>query len=297
MSKKENITLENADDFLKILYDVASKLANLMKTQSPRFVHLWEEYISKINPNPHIPRLIPFDKEKFLNDDEYKATTLRITEGAIVDLFYAIKSIADAIFTQYFRDSELFLSDFSEEDRKILPYLCAVELHGKLLEFLMLEHKNIPLKYIILGKNHQMLNIKGITLAEALNSLKKSEIEIEISDLKRVLDELEQEGIIQGSGEGDEREYTMKIALELTPEGNAKYKEFIYPLLNWSVLNWRSFYNIRELNVTPPDDYKWLSYLTKVLPRAATQGFRAAHYVIKNLAKYYEMVSEEEKKE
>lgn len=284
------------DSFHRILTDVAYKLANILKTQSPRFLHLWNKYLYKINPQPHVPRLIPFEKEKFIESDEYKAKTLKIIENAAVDIFYSIKSLSDTLYNKYFINSELFLKDFSERDQRILPYLCARELYGNLLEFLKLEHEIAPMKYLVLAKNFQMLKMKGVSFTEVMNGLKKSEIEIDPSELTKIMDEIEQDGIIEGYEEGTDKEYILKSAVKLSPEGDLKYQEHLSPLLSWCTLIWRSFYNIRELNTPVPDDYEWASYLKKVLPRAATQGFKAAHYVIQNLAKYYKMVTEEENK-
>lgn len=299
MSKKVDqsyIDLENADAFLKKLYEVISKLSAFSKTQFPRFNKIWNIYLSQSKLKPHTPRQIKLDKEKFLNDNSYKAKTLRIAENAAVDIFYSISSIVEALYTKIFSNPDLFLKDFSKNDRKILPYLCAKDLYGKLLEFLKLEHKITPIKYLIIGKNYLLLKINGTNNSEVLNSLKKSEISISYSKLNKTMQEIESEGIIEVTRKGRVKIYTLKKDFVLSSNGQKKYNQAIHPLLEWSTQIWRSFFNIRELNINPPTQYKWVSYLNKVLSRSATQGFRPTHYVLKNLAKYYEMLIEAEKK-
>jgi len=104
MSKKEDISpidLETADIFLKKLYEVIYKLSSISKTQFPRFKKLWNIYFAQDFIKPHIPRQIPFDKQKFLKDDDNKAKTLRITEKAAVDIFYSIRSIVEVLYNEY----------------------------------------------------------------------------------------------------------------------------------------------------------------------------------------------------
>ena len=120
MSKKEDVSptdLEGADIFLKKLYEVIYKLSSISKTQFPRFKKLWNNYFAQDVIKPHIPRQIPFDKQKFLKDDDNKAKTLRITEKAAVDIFYSIRSIVEVLYNEYFPNSELFIKDFSDEDQ------------------------------------------------------------------------------------------------------------------------------------------------------------------------------------
>lgn len=300
MSKKVDtspLDIENADIFLKKLYEVIYKLSAFSKTQFPRFTKLWNIYFFKSKINPHIPRQIKLNKEKFLTDNEYKAQILRITENAIVDIFYSIRSIVEALYNKIFPNPDLFLKDFSEDDQKILPYLCAKDLYGKLLEFLKLEHNITSTKYLIIGKNYLLLKLNGMSNAEILNSLEKSEISIKYYKLNKIMQEIEGERIIKVERKGRTKIYTLNKDLVLSSDGQKKYNQFFYPLLEWSTQIWRSFYNIRELNITPPSEYKWRSYLEKVLPRSATQGFNATHYVMKNLAKYYEMLIKEENEE
>ncbi|MBY8988948.1 MAG: hypothetical protein KGD61_10880, partial [Candidatus Lokiarchaeota archaeon] len=84
----------------------------------------------------------------------------------------------------------------------------------------------------------------------------------------------------------------LKKELELSEEGKKSYNQTIRPLVDWPTLFYRSYYNIRELNVTVDDDPKHQDFLNKVLEKAATQGYIACHYVFKNLVEYYEKLKE-----
>ncbi|TFF63868.1 MAG: hypothetical protein EU521_00075 [Promethearchaeota archaeon] len=100
------------------------------------------------------------------------------------------------------------------------------------------------------------------------------------------------DGIINIEEKDEGYYYTLKKELELSNEGFKSYEENLLPLILWPTQFWRSFYNIRELNFTPDDDIEHSEFLTKVLSRAATQGFTPVDYVLKNLVKYFEKVKE-----
>ena len=120
-------------EFINKLLEVVYKLSTIVKTQSPRFKKKWEDYLNPINDKPHIVRQIPLDKEKFINDIDYRINVLKNVEQATVDGFYLVKTLLQTIYGSYF-DSELFKQDFSEDDQLILKYLIAKEILGNLIQ-------------------------------------------------------------------------------------------------------------------------------------------------------------------
>ena len=290
------MTEVSEEEFLKKLLDVVLKLSNIAKTQSYRFKKKWDEYLKPLNKKPHIIRQIPLDKNKFLTDIDYRIKILKNVENAIVDGFHSIKSLLRILYDTYF-DSELFKNDFSEEDQLVLKYFAAKKILGDLIQYNKMDHESVPMKYNVMARNYTLIKLKGQTDTEVLHSLKKLNItDIKIAGLNNIMEEVKSEGIITIKKKGKNNFYELKKELELSKEGKKQYNQVLQPLVDYPTGFWRSFYNIRELNVTPDEKCTHQDFLMKVLVKSATQGYAPTHYVFKNLIKYYEKIKEEEKK-
>ncbi|HDZ19533.1 hypothetical protein LCGC14_1795690 [marine sediment metagenome] len=286
------MTEVSQEEFEKKLLEVVHKLSNIAKTQSYRFKNKWEDYLKLLNDKPHIVRNIPLDKEKFLTDIEYKIEVLKNVENAIVDGFYSIKSLLQTLYDIYF-DSELFLKDFSEDDQLVLKYLAAKHILGNLIQYNKMDHESVPMKYNIMARNYTLIKLKGLTDTEILDNLKKLNItDIDIVGLNIIMKEVKAEGIITIKKNKNNNFYELKKELELSQEGKKKYNQVLQPLIDYPTGFWRSFYNIRELNVTPDETCVHREFLTKVLSKSATQGFSPTKFVFANLVKYYEKIKE-----
>jgi hypothetical protein len=272
---------------LKLL-DVVRKLTSIANNQGARFRTKWNEYLKPINDKPHLIRQIKLDKEKFIDDKDYRIEILKDMENAFVDGFYAIKSLLETLYNSYFNDSELFKKDFSKEDQLMLKYYIAREILGNLVQYNQMDHVTVPLKYNILARNYLLIKLKGQMDSEILENLKKLKIDIDMADLHSILEDIEADGIITKTEKGDNYFYELKKELKLSDKGKEKYNRNLRSLVEWPTQLWRSFYNVRELNVTVDDDIPNRDFLHKVLSRTATQGFSAADFVLKNLIKYYE---------
>ncbi len=280
-------------EFLNRLLEVVYKLSNIVKTQSPRFKTKWDEYLKPFDENPHIVRQIPLDKNRFLNDIDYRINVLKTVEQATVDGFYSTKTLLKTLYSSYF-NSELFKKDFSEEDQQILKYLIAKEILGNLIQYNKLDHESVPLKYNIIGRNYTLIKLQGLADFEILESLNKLNIKnIELIDVNNLMKEIEEDGIVNMEKKGEHNFFTLNKELTLTTEGKNLYSQLLQPLVDWPTLFFRSFYNIRELNVTIDKNATFHDYLQKILLKTATQGFSPTNYVFKNLVKYYEKIKEE----
>ncbi len=280
-------------EFLKKLLEVVHKLSTIAKTQSYRFKKKWDEYLKPLNDKPHIVRLIPLDKDKFLSDIDYRIEILKIVENAIIDGFHSIKSLLQTLYGTYF-NSELFKKDFSEEDQLVLKYFAAKQILGNLIQYNKMDHESVPMKYNIMARNYTLIKLKGQTDTEVIDNLKKLNItEIKLAELNNIMREVESEGIITIKKKGNNNFYELKKEFELSPEGRKQYNQMLQPLVDYPTGFWRSFYNIRELNVTPDENCTHQDFLMKVLVKSATQGYTPTHYVFKNLVKYYEKLKEE----
>ncbi len=246
--------------------------------------------LKPINENPHLVRQIPLDKTKFLKDIEYRIDVLKNVEQATVDGFYATKTILNTIYSSYF-DSELFKKDFSEEDQIVLKYFIAKETLGHLIQYNKLDHESVPLKYNIIGRNYTLIKLQGLSDIEILDSLKKLNIkDIKLTDVHKLMNEIEQDGVIIIDKKGKNDYYYLSKELELSKEGKLVYTQVLQSLVDWPTLFFRSFFNIRELNVTLDKEIQYRDFLQKVLLKTATQGFSPTNYVFKNLVKYYEKI-------
>ena len=287
------MTKVSETEFLNKLLEVVYKLSTIVKTQSPRFKKKWDEYLKPFNEKPHIVRQIPLDKTKFLKDIDYRIDVLKIVEEATVDGFYSTKTLLHTLYSSYF-DSELFKKDFSEEDQVILKYFIAKEILGNLIQYNKLDHESVPLKYNIIGRNYTLIKLQGLTELEILDSLKKLNMKgIELADVNNYMKEIEADGIVIVDKKGKTNYYYLNKEIALTKDGRLVYTQVLQSLVDWPTLFFRSFFNIRELNVTLDQNIKYHDFLQKILLKTATQGFSPTNYVFKNLVKYYEKIKDE----
>ncbi|MHA1986737.1 MAG: hypothetical protein ACW98D_08870 [Promethearchaeota archaeon] len=287
------MTEVSEEEFLKKLLDVVHKLSNIAKTQTYRFKKKWDEYLKPLNRKPHLIRQIPLDKTKFLQDIDYRIETLKNVENAVVDGFHSIKSLLETLYDTYF-DSELFKNDFSEDDQLVLKYFAAKQILGNLIQYNKMDHESVPMKYNIMARNYTLIKLKGQTDTEILDNLKKLNItDITKTKLNNFMKEIKSEGIITIKKKGKNNFFELKKEFELSQEGKKQYNQVLQPLVDYPTGFWRSFYNIRELNVTPDENCTHQDFLKKVLIKSATQGYGPSHYVFKNLVKYYEKIKAE----
>ncbi|MFX0009076.1 MAG: hypothetical protein ACFE9R_02070, partial [Candidatus Hermodarchaeota archaeon] len=252
----------------------------------------WEENLASLKLEPHLVRYIKIEKEKFLIDLDYRINTLNIVKLSFEDGFNAIKSLLSALYRSYFKDSDDFLSNFNKEDQIILKYFVAKEILGNLIQYNQLDHDTVPLKYNILARNYFIIKFKQQTISEIQDNLKKINIQLKVSDLKKVMAEIISDGFLKKTKKGKTLSYSLKQDLVLSEEGMKTYNQTIRPLVDWPTLFYRSYYNIRELNVTVSDNIEHPEILNKVLQKAATQGCVACRYVYKNLIEYYEQAKD-----
>jgi len=287
------MTNVNEEVFLNKLYDVVYKLSTIAKTQSYRFKKEWDENLESLKEKPHLVRQIPVKKEKFLTDIEYRIKILNIVKLTFEDGVHSIKSLLNALYSSYFNDSDIFTSSFTEQDQITLKYLVAKEILGNLIQYNQLDHKSVPLKYNILARTYLLIKFKGQRDTEILENLKKINIKLKLSKLKKIMEEIISDGFINKTKKGRYLYYHLQQELDLSEEGKKTFNQTIRPLVDWPTLFYRSYYNVRELNVTVDGDCKYPDYLNKVLLKAATQGYLACHYIFNNLVRYYEKLKEE----
>jgi hypothetical protein len=287
------MTNVTGDEFLNKLFTVAYKLYTIASTQSIRFKKEWEENFASLKLEPHLVRYIKVDKEKFLADIDYRIKALNIVKLSFEDGFHSIKTLLTALYNSYFEDSEIYLNNFNKEDRLILKYLVAKEILGNLIQYNQLDHETVPLKYNILARNYFIIKFKDQKTTEILENLKKIKIQLKSNQIKTIMHEIASDGFVTKVKKGKSLSYSLKKELELSEEGKKTYNQTIRSLVDWPTLFYRSYYNVRELNVTVDDDSKHLEFLNEVLEKAATQGISACVYVFKNLVKYYEKLKEE----
>lgn len=287
------MTNVNPEVFLNKLYDVVYKLSTIAKTQSYRFKKEWDENLESLKEKPHLVRQIPVKKEKFLTDIEYRIKILNTVKLTFEDGVLSIKSLLNALYSSYFNDSDIFTSSFTEQDQITLKYLVAKEILGNLIQYNQLDHKSVPLKYNILARTYLLIKFKGQRDTEILENLKKINIKLKLSKLKKIMEEIISDGFINKTKKGRYLYYHLQQELDLSEEGKKTFNQTIRPLVDWPTLFYRSYYNVRELNVTVDGDCKYPEYLNKVLLKAATQGYLACHYIFNNLVRYYEKLKEE----
>ncbi len=287
------MTNVNEEVFLNKLYDVVYKLSTIAKTQSFRFKKEWDENFESLKEKPYLVRQIPVEKERFLTDIEYRIKILNTVKLSFEDGVHSIKSLLNALYHSYFNDSDIFTSSFTEQDQITLKYLVAKEILGNLIQYNQLDHKTVPLKYNILARTYLLIKLKGQRDTEILENLKKINIQLKLSKLKKNMEEIISDGFINKTKKGKYHYYHLQQELDLSEEGKITFNQTIRPLVDWPTLFYRSYYNVRELNVTVDGDCKYPDYLNKVLLKAATQGYIACHYIFNNLVRYYEKLKEE----
>ncbi|MFX1503378.1 MAG: hypothetical protein ACFFDH_20615 [Promethearchaeota archaeon] len=286
------MTKVSEQEFLNKLLEVVNKLSNIVKTQSPRFKKKWDEYLEPLKEKPHLIRQILLDKDKFLKDVNYRIKVLKNVEQATLDGFHLVKTLLQTLYNSYF-SSDLFKKDFSQDDQLILQYFVAKEILGNLIQYNKLDHESVPLKYNIIARNYTLIKLKGQMNTEILDNLQKLNIkDVKLSDINNIMKEIEIDGIINISKKGKNYFYELKRELELSKDGKNYYSQVLQPLVDFPTLFFRSFFNIRELNVSLDQNIEYHDFLQKILLKTATQGFSPTNFVFRNLVKYYEKIKE-----
>ena len=287
------MTNVTSEEFLTKLFSVVYKLYTIAKTQSDRLKKEWDENFTSLPEQPHLVRSIKAEKEKFLTDIDYRIKVLNTIKLSFEDGFHSIKSILTALYNSYFMDSEIFTQNFSKDDQKILKYLVAKEILGNLIQYNQLDHETVPLKYNILARNYLLIKFKEQSATSINENIKKININLKLPALKKSLNEIIADGFLKKKKVGKHTYYSLQKELELSENGKLTYNQIIRPIVDWPTLFYRSYYNVREINVTVNGDCKHPEFLNKVLLKSATQGYKACHYIFKNLVKYYEKLKEE----
>lgn len=274
-----------------LLTDVIAKLANIAKTMRYRFQNKWEEYLGQITMKPHQIRLIPFEKEMFMNNYEYRIKTLKTVSNSFIDGYYAIKSLLEALYKEYL-DSTLFKERYSIEDQIKIKYIVAKEILGNLVQYNMMDHETVPLKYNILARNYMILKFNAKNTEEIQKNMNKVFLKTPLSSekIRDTMEEIANEGLINIEQQNNTQLYNLKDTLELSQQAQKVFNENLAQLITWPTNLWRSFYNIRELNITPGSSIPQYEVLKKVLSRSATQGFSSANFVITSLIKFFEVL-------
>ena len=281
------MTKLSEQQFLVKLYEVVYKLSGISKTQSYRFKKEWDAYLSEFEPNPHLLRQFSVEKDLFLNNVSYRIEILDTVRLSFDDGFHSIKSLLSTLYNSYLNDSSKFKKDFSEIDQLQLKYFIAKEILGNLFQYNQLDHESVPLKYNILARTYFMLK-NGLKTKDIKDKLNKVNINIKMTELWKYLNEIIEDGFLAKTKEGRINVYNLKKEIELSEEGKKKFNQILRPLVDWPTLFWRSYYNIREINVSITKGAKDPELLNNILIKAATQGYLACHFVFENLKKYYE---------
>jgi hypothetical protein len=253
---------------------------------------MWDDHLKEFSDTPHKVRQIPLIEDNFLKDVDYRINLLKIVEASQVDGFYAIKSILETIYNSYF-NSDLFKNKFSSEDQIMIEYMVAREILGNLIQYNKMDHETVPLKYNIMARNYLLIKLKGQVDVDILENMKKLNIDIILADLHKVMDDIIADGLINKEKQGDNYFYKLEKELKLSEEGDKQFNiSGLNSIIHWPTQFWRSFYNLRELNITVDEDVKYRDFLHQTLSKSATQGFGPTNFVIKNLVKYYEKIKE-----
>ncbi len=257
-----------------------------------RFEKIWDDLLKKFNDKPHKVRQIPLIEDNFLQDIDYRINTLKIIEASQVDGFYAIKSILQTLYNSYF-NSELFNNIFSSEDQKMIKYMTAREILGNLILYNKMDHETVPLKYNIMARNYLLIKLNGQLDVDILENMKKLNIDINLADLNKLMDDMVADGLINKEKQGENYFFKLEKELKLSEEGNRQFNESgLRAIIQWPTQFWRSYYNLRELNVTVDTSVRYHDFLHQILIKSAIQGFGSTNFVIKNLVKYYEKIKE-----
>ena len=279
------MTSVRESEFINKLYEVIIKLSSISKAQGYRFKKEWELNFNSFKTKPHLIRNIIAEKDKFLSNIDYRISVLNNVRLAFEDCFHTIKSLLMILYKEFLNESEMLLQNFNEQDQLILKYFIAYKVLGDLIQYNIMDHETIPIKFNLMARNYLMFKLKGLNDEEILENMKKIKIILSNEELQAVLNEIIADGFLMKS---NDKIYSLKEELILSDEGVQQYNKLLRPIIDWPTGMWRSFYNIRELNVTVMDNGKEIESLNKILQKSATQGYAACHYVFDNLIKYYE---------
>jgi hypothetical protein len=284
---------ERKDLFLTTLWVIYNEQAATIKTQVPRLQTIWKLNWESIGAQLPDIRRLPIDREKFFREIPFRLECIRTLEYAMVDGYFVIKAIFEALFKIYINKGELFY-DFLDRDRTTVPFLIAEQLVGSLLQFIMMEPTVTPLGFIVIAKNKAIMKIKERTGIQILEDLQLNGFSTTISEIEHILTTLVDWGYltqVQDPTTGGIA-YRFVKDFTLSPPGQMIFNRKVKPLIEWTVELWRSLYNIRSIDTIIPDFYPQREFLVETVKHAATQGFLTAKNVIENIGDYYKLCME-----
>ncbi|WP_371805823.1 hypothetical protein [Candidatus Lokiarchaeum ossiferum] len=282
------------DKFLEVLLETVSEQFSTIKTQLYRL-----QSILNINwPNFNLSILkiknMKVDPTDFLENLSYRIQVLQTLHEAMNDTLIVIKTLIDYFYEQYLFPEQMRV-DFPESDFFSVVFLTNEILIGSLLQYFMLDLTNVPMGYIVVAKNKELMKITPLSAERIRRNMIRSNFDVSIDEIHSILSILIAHNYVEKCGSSDQSEMLYRFIKDFTLSGNSEviFNKKIRNLIEWIIGIWRSLYNLRSLDMPIPENYAYCEFLEETVSRAATQGYLNASNVIENIIGYYQMLENE----
>ncbi|UYP45216.1 hypothetical protein NEF87_001501 [Candidatus Lokiarchaeum ossiferum] len=282
------------DKFLKVLLETVLEQFSTIKTQLFRLQSILNTNWPNFNPSLLKIKNMKVDPTDFLENLSYRIQVLQTLHQAMNDTLIVIKTLIDNFYEHYLFPEQMRV-DFPESDFFSVVFLTNEILIGSLLQYFMLDLTNVPMGYIVVAKNKELMKIKPLSAERIRRNMNRSNFDVSIDEIHSILSILIAHNYVEQCGGSDSPEMLYRFIKDFTLSGNSEviFNKKIRNLIEWIIGIWRSLYNLRSLDMPIPENYACCEFLEETVSRAATQGYLNASNVIENIIGYYQMLENE----
>nr|MDO8113669.1 hypothetical protein [Candidatus Sigynarchaeota archaeon] len=278
-----------SDNFLRILLEVCQKTVTNAMIQNGRINDLWKRHMQPFNVDFHQIRQYTFNKNEFIDSIPIRIYVLDNCENIMVDTYWAIKTVAIALFQsvplQLPSQIPLFSADVDIEKFKLK---LSEKFVNSLMAFFAIEKEILTPDLFIYGKISTTIRVKkAMRLDEIAAMITKDGVELTPYVIHGVMQRFKELGLVD-IDPNDPSLYKHAKKLELPAEQDRAIQAQFIPIVEWAIETWRTLFNVRELNTPIPDTYAKKEVLAHVVSYAATQGFTNAHFCISEIKRYFQ---------
>lgn len=284
----------NPDKFSQVLLETVLEQFSTIKTQQFRLHSILKDYWPSFDCSQVKITYMKVNSIKFIENLGYRIKVLSALLDAMNNTLKVVKTLIDNLYGHYLFPQQLGL-DFPENDFLPVVFLTNELLIGSLIQYFMLDLTPVPIGYIVIAKNKDLMKITPLSAERIRRNMKHSGLDVSFDEIYSILSTMITHNYVEQCGTSDSSEILYRFLNDFTLSAKSEqlFQKKIRNLIEWIIGIWRSLYNIRSLDMPIPENYLHRDFLVETVSRAATQGYLNASNVIENIVGYYQLLENE----